>query len=235
MATTTTYTQTAGTEEGNQYFMDVEVNPTTLADGTLGQRFDPHRFPQVGTKVTSAPTITSVLPATTHRSDTVDLAILGTEFAAGAVVTISGTGITVSYTTLNVNGTTLTAHCVVASNATLSARTVTVTNPDGGTVGSSAALTVVAQTVTLTSVTPNTGAQGAAVPVTLAGTGFASGIVITTSGTGITVSAVSVVSSTSVTATFTMTGGATASARNVTVTNTDTGAATATGAFTVTV
>ena len=71
---------------------------------------------------------------------------------------------------------------------------------------------------TLTSIAPSSGAQGAAVAVTLTGTNFASGSTVTVSGTGITVSNPTVASSTSITATFTIAANAPTGAQNVTVT-----------------
>jgi hypothetical protein len=106
--------------------------------------------------------------------------------------------------------------------------------PSGNSATPLATLLLPIPVVTATTVTPATGAQSAVVPITIAGTNFATGATVTVSGTGVTVSATSVVSPTSITATFTMTAGATLGARNVTVTNTDTGTGTATAAFTVT-
>ena len=80
---------------------------------------------------------------------------------------------------------------------------------------------VVTGTPTLTTVSPNTGARGAAVTITLTGTGFVSGgttVAVSGSGSDVTVSGVSVSSTTSLTATFTVTSGATLSGRTVTVT-----------------
>lgn len=42
-----TYTQPDGTED-DTYFMDVKINPQTLADGSLFARLDTKRYPQVG-------------------------------------------------------------------------------------------------------------------------------------------------------------------------------------------
>ena len=71
---------------------------------------------------------------------------------------------------------------------------------------------------TLTSISPSSGIQGAAVAVTLTGTNFAAGSTISLSGTGITVSNLAVASSTSITATFTIAASAPTGAQNVTVT-----------------
>jgi hypothetical protein len=87
-------------------------------------------------------------------------------------------------------------------------------------------------TLTLSSISANNGAQGTSVPVTLTGSGFATGATINLSGTGITVSATSVVSSTQMTATFAIAVSAPAVAQNVTVTSS--GATTNAQIFTVT-
>lgn len=55
---------------------------------------------------------------------------------------------------------------------------------------------------TLTSISPNVGAQGATVPVTLTGTNFFSGDSVTVTNESVTVTNVNVVSSTQITATF---------------------------------
>jgi hypothetical protein len=70
---------------------------------------------------------------------------------------------------------------------------------------------------TLTSIAPNTGLRGAAVPVTLTGTNLTGAFLISVTGTGVTVSNLVVVSDTSVTATFTIVNLATLGARAVRV------------------
>ena len=71
---------------------------------------------------------------------------------------------------------------------------------------------------TLTSVSPNGGLAGSAVPVVLTGTNFASGATVNVSNPGITVSNVGFVSPTEITATFTVAANAAAGTANVTVT-----------------
>jgi hypothetical protein len=91
-------------------------------------------------------------------------------------------------------------------------------------------------TVTVTSVSPTSLAQGAtAQNVTITGTGFVSGsgLAATFSAAGITVNSTTYVSGTDVTANVTISGTATTGAGNVTVTNPDTGTGTGTGIFTV--
>ena len=71
---------------------------------------------------------------------------------------------------------------------------------------------------TLNSVSPASGAPGAAVSVTLAGWEFAPGATVAVSNAGIAVSGVTVVSDTQITATFTIAANAAAGAADVTVT-----------------
>jgi hypothetical protein len=70
----------------------------------------------------------------------------------------------------------------------------------------------------LNSITPNSGAPGTSVNVTLPGTNLTGATAVNVSGSGITVSKLTVVSSTSVTATLTIAGTATPGAGAVTVT-----------------
>ena len=71
---------------------------------------------------------------------------------------------------------------------------------------------------TLTSIAPNNGARGNAVPVTLTGTNLTGATAVNVSGGNITVSNVTVVNATTVTATFTVGRGAATGGRNVSVT-----------------
>jgi hypothetical protein len=108
--------------------------------------------------------------------------------------------------------------------------TVTATFADGST--ATATTTVPAAAWALTAVTPTQGAPGAAVPVTITGSGFSAGTTLSVGGTGVTVSGVTVVSATQLTATLTIAAGAALGARDVTVTSTG-GSGTLTGGFTV--
>jgi hypothetical protein len=84
---------------------------------------------------------------------------------------------------------------------------------------------------TLTSVTPNSGTQGTAVKVTLAGSGFIAGATVGVTGSGITVSNVTVASGTQITATLNIASGATLGAHNISVTTS--GGTSNTATFTV--
>jgi hypothetical protein len=70
---------------------------------------------------------------------------------------------------------------------------------------------------TLTSIAPNTGLRGTAVPVTLTGTNLTGAFAVTITGTGVTVSSLTVVNDTTVTATFTIANLAATGARSVRV------------------
>jgi hypothetical protein len=91
----------------------------------------------------------------------------------------------------------------------------------------------------LTSITPSTGAPGATITATLAGSGFAtgaclnSGTAVLVSGTSVTIGSVQVTSNTSLTATFVIAANATPGAREVTVAND--GGKSAASPFTVTI
>src|ERR1039457_2392998 len=77
---------------------------------------------------------------------------------------------------------------------------------------------LLAQTVTLTSVAPNSGTQGSSVPVTLAGTNFMAGSTVVVSGSGVTAGSLVVGSATQITATLTIAANAAPGPRTVTVT-----------------
>ena len=161
------------------------------------------------------PTLTSISPNSGTQGQAVPITLTGTNFIAGAAINLSGAGIAVSGTTV-VSATQIMATFTIAGNAASGARNVTVTT-SGGT-GAAVTFTVNQAPPTLTSISPNSGTQGQAVPVTLTGTNFVAGATVAVSGAGITVSATTVVSATQITATFTIAAGAATGARNVTVT-----------------
>jgi quinohemoprotein amine dehydrogenase alpha subunit-like protein len=83
-----------------------------------------------GFTVTVKPSITSVSPTSIRRGRLAIVTVNGAGFESGARLSFSGTGITVSFS--GTSGTTsVVAVVTVSSTATLGARTVTVTNPDG--------------------------------------------------------------------------------------------------------
>ncbi len=165
----------------------------------------------------NAPTLTSINPNSGVQGTNVLVTLTGTNFAAGASVNVSGSGVTVSNVTV-VNATQITATLGIASNATVGSRSVTVTSTGGTSNG--VTFTVNAAAPTLTSINPNSGVQGTNVPVTLTGTNFAAGASVNVSGSGVTVSNVTVVSATQITATLGIASNATVGSDNVTVTST---------------
>jgi hypothetical protein len=186
-----------------------------------------------GFTVISTPNVTSTTPSSGDRGGTESVVIKGTGFATGATSSF-GSGITVNSTTFK-SSTELTTNVTIEAGASLGSRTVTETNPDGGSDTAEGAFTVNG-VPTVTSASPSSRAQGASnQTVTIKGTNFenGTGLAASFSGTGITVNSTSFVSSTEVSANVTIASNASTGARNVTVTNPDTTSATGTGAFTV--
>ncbi|HTA06458.1 MAG TPA: hypothetical protein VK774_08855, partial [Solirubrobacteraceae bacterium] len=124
-----------------------------------------------------------------------NLAIKGKNFASGAAVTFSGTGITVNSTTFK-SSTELTANVSISSSASTGLRSVTVTNADGGADTQTNVFSVTAAP-TVTSTSPSSRCQGASSQtVTIKGSGFVSGAAASFSGSGITVNSTTFKSST---------------------------------------
>ena len=184
-----------------------------------------------GFTVVSAVSVASVTPNKGTAGTAVPITIQGAGFATGATVSVSGTGVSSSSVTV-VSATQISATLTATAGAALTARDVTVTNSDGGAGTLASAFTVVAP-VTVSSVTPNQGAPGASVPVTIAGSGFAAGAAVSVSGSGVTVSNITVGSGTQITATFVIAAGAALGPRDVTVTNSSVPGVTLSGGFTI--
>ena len=181
-----------------------------------------------------APTVGSVNPTSGAQGQSSLVVIAGTAFQSGATSSF-GAGITVNSTSFT-NANQLVANIAIAGGATLGVRTVTVTNPDtqtGSLVGGFTVTAVVLPPPTLTSVTPNGGAQGQTLSTTLVGTNFVSGV-LCTFGTGITVNSCTFTSATALTAGVSIAGLASVGARTVTVANPDGQTASLSNGFTVT-
>ena len=187
-----------------------------------------------GFTVNTGPTVASATPASRGQGATnQNIVITGTGYAAGAVASFSGTGITVTSTTFN-SATQVTAGITVAAGAPVGARDVVVTNTDGGR-GTSAGLFTVAGSPTVTSVSPGSRGRGASnQTVVITGTNFVSGATVSFSGPRITVNSTAYVSSTSLTANISIAKNAATGLRNVIVDNNNGGTTgTCTGCFTV--
>jgi len=154
-----------------------------------------------------APTVTSVNPNTGPTTGGTAITITGTNFAAGAVVTMVETRRQATNVVV-VNSTTITA---VTPTGDAGAATVSVTvNGQSGTLANG--FTYIVQP-TVTSVSPNSGSTSGGTSVTITGTNFASGATVSFGSNAAT--NVTVVNGTTITAT---TPAGTAGAVTVTVT-----------------
>ncbi len=180
----------------------------------------------------AAPTVTSATPNTGAQAQNLASVVLaGTNFQSGATCSF-GTGITVNSCTFN-SATQLTANISISATATIASRNVVVTNPDTQNATLTSGFAVTAPAPTVTSATPNTGAQAQNLAsVVLAGTNFQSGATCSF-GAGITVNSCTFNSATQLTASLTISATAANGARNVVVTNPDTQSGTLTNGFTV--
>ena len=182
------------------------------------------------------PTVTSVSPTNARRGQTSNISILGSGFAAtfvtGGGVVSFGPDITVNSVTRN-SATKLTANVTIGSGATTGARSVSITNPDGGTAGCAGCLTVIADPQVV-NVSPSSFAQGVIRQViTVTGSGFGPGATAKFTPAGVTVNSVTVTSSSSLSIEVTVGGAAAVGARDLTITNTNTSATTCAGCFSV--
>lgn len=162
----------------------------------------------------TAPVLSSVTPNTGAQGGIVNVTLAGSNFIAGSTVAVSGSGVTPGAVTV-VSATQITAAFTIAAAAATGAHNVSVTSANG----TSGAVTfnVTGTPPTLTSVSPNSGSQGASVNVTLTGTNFVSGATVAVAGSGVTSSSVTVVSPTQITATLALAANATVGAHNVTI------------------
>jgi hypothetical protein len=191
---------------------DVTVTNADTQSGTKAGAF---------TYLGPAPTVTSVAPSSGPAAGGTSITITGTNFAAGATVSIGGaaaTGVSV------VNSTTITA--TTPANAA-GAVSVTVTNADTQSGTKASAFTYLGPAPTVSGVSPTSGTTAGGTAVTISGTNFVSGATVSIGGTAAT--GVSVVNSSTITAT---TAAHAAGLVGVTVTNADTQSGTLASAFT---
>jgi hypothetical protein len=169
-----------------------------------------------------------------------NIAIVGINFKTGtwtpASVLFSGNGITVNSVT-RVNTLLLVVNLSVNPTAELTARSITVINPDGGRGTVTNAFTIT-PAPTISSLSPSSRGRGAAnESVVVNGAGFVAGSwpssSVAFSGTGITVNSVTRNSATKLTVSISIASDAQTGARAVTVENADGGLATKPNAFTV--
>jgi len=171
----------------------------------------------------TAPTVALVSPNSGPLAGGTSVTLTGTNFMAGAVVTIGGNALT------NVTVVSSTSITGTTPAGTVGAKDVVVTTIAGsGTCTGCFSYVAPPAVPTVTSVIPNSGVLAGGTSVTLTGTNFVAGATATIGGTAVT--NVTVVSSTSITG---ATPAGTAGAKNVVVT-TSAGSGTCTGCFTYT-
>jgi hypothetical protein len=167
------------------------------------------------------PIINTISPAqglrrTAAAANPVAVTLTGSNFTAGSTVNVvaPANGLTVTATV--VNPTTITATFNTTVGATIGPRSITVTNPGG----TSNPVTYTVLGPVLNSIAPTSAlrGQGAAVPITLNGSGLTGATAVTVSGAGVTPGPITVVNDNQVTTTFTIVAGALGTARTVSVT-----------------
>jgi hypothetical protein len=182
------------------------------------------------------PTLTSINPAVGGKGQTLNVALVGTNFVNGTTSVSFGQGVSVNSVVVN-SQTSLTANITIGVDAIAAARSVTVTNPPpgGGSATLSFAFNVQNAAPTLTTVSPSSGSRGQTLNVTLSGTGFYSGVTTVSLGSGININSTAVNNSTQMILGITVAPDAAMGPRDVVVTNPAPGGGTATlaGSFTV--
>lgn len=168
------------------------------------------------------PTVTGVSPAAGQRQATLDVALTGSGFMDGATAVTFGPGVSVNDITVH-GATTLTVAIVIAADAELGARDVTVTNPGpgGGHTSLAGAFTVLPEnpTPTIDSASPSAVQRRDARDVTLTGSGFLADVTSVTFGPDIAVDDVQVIGPTSLIASIRISAGAALGSRDIAVTN----------------
>lgn len=168
----------------------------------------------------STVTVTGVSPEEGPNTGGTPMTLTGTDFVAGATVTIGGQAAT---SVVVVSKTQIT--CVSPAGTTGSADIV-VTNTDGGTATGRDSFTYIT-TPEITSITPNEGANTGSTAITIAGAEFVEGATVTVNGQAAT--SVVVVSAAEITC---ETPAGTTGTADVVVTNTDGGTVTEEDGFT---
>ncbi|MGE5570031.1 MAG: DUF4082 domain-containing protein [Rhodospirillales bacterium] len=162
----------------------------------------------------TAPSLTSITPSSGVRGTTVPVTITGTNLFEGRLNVPAG----VTVTNFASTSTTITANLVIAAGAATGTHSITVTTMGGGSNALNFSITSgsTPPAPTLTGITPNSGVQGASVPVTLTGTNLTGAALNLPAG--ITTSGAPVVTATQITAVFVIAAGASTGAKNITVT-----------------
>ena len=219
---------------------EIKVNITIADTATVGARdvtvTNPDKMSD--TRVGAAyikylpPGIIKVEPDSGIRGAVVDVSVLGVHFRDGADVVFSGTKITTNSTAV-ISDTEIKVNIAIASDASLGAHDVTVTNDDGASHTKVGALTITSPPPTVAGVSPTSGRQGETINVSILGTHFQDGASVTFNSAAITTNTAATLSDTEVQANITIASDATLGPHDVTVTNPDEGSNTKADAFTV--
>jgi len=210
-----------------------EMQILAISGYKIGEGF--MRTAYFGGAVILAPIVTSISPSSATSGDSISLTISGANFTAGSTVALSLSGQTsiVGTNVSVVSSSQITCDFSLA-NAVSGLWAVTVTSADGRSGSLPSALNVSYAAPTITSITPATGLNNAAVSITgLIGTNFRSGAAVKLQKTGqsdIIASNVSVVSVTKITCVFDITN-ADPGSWDVVVTNSDSQSAVLSGGF----
>jgi len=185
-----------------------------------------------------APIVTSITPNSGLNSGSISVTNLaGSGFIAGATVKLTKSG----QSDIIASGVTVVSTSKITCSLDLTGKTtgtwnVVVTNPDSQYSTLTNGFTINYPAPTVTSITPNSGANSGSVNITnLAGSGFLSGAAVKLTKTGqsdITATGISVVSASTITCAFNLSG-KTTGAWNVVVTNSDTQSGTLTNGFVI--
>jgi hypothetical protein len=124
------------------------------------------------------PVVYSVTPGQLGQGASKALIITGSNFVAGSVVGLSGTGVTMSKVTV-VNSTTITATAAATTSAVTGPQDLTVRS--GGSTGTCTGCLTINPPPVISSISPPAVALGAADPVAITGTGFEPGATFTMS------------------------------------------------------
>lgn len=167
-----------------------------------------------------APSVSSVVPSGALRGQTLEVAVIGSNFISGVSAVNFGPEITVNSFVVN-SDTRMTANITIGANAPAGARNVTVANafPGGGSVTLAGAFAVNHPAPILAGIAPAIGERLQTLDVTFAGENFINGITAVNAGPSITVNSTTVTSATSLTANLTITAAAAPGARNFSVSN----------------
>jgi hypothetical protein len=172
-------------------------------------------------RVENIPSITSLTPSIGVRGQTLDVTILGTNFADGVSdVGTSGTGITLNTKTVT-SPTTIVVNISISLSATDGVRPFHVTN--SGTEGgqsNTTGFTVGSNPLPkITSISPATAKRQQSLQDTVKGANFFNGITLLNMGPGIVITGITIDSASQLRANITVTDTAATGARNVIVTN----------------